>query len=188
MSEARPALPLQFDSERLVLRCPRGGDGDLLHASVMETLADLRRHPASSPWAMQEQSVEFSEQRCVAAAQAFLAREAFPFLVFDKRDGQHVGNVGLHSLDWTVPHAHIGYWCRSSRQGQGFITEAVQAVCEFGFSCLKLRRVQLMAEEGNPASWRVAERAGFMLEGCLRHQVLQADGQPGAARVYGLIR
>lgn len=181
---ARPPLPLAFESERLWLRCPRGGDGALLYPSVAETLEQLRRHPASSPWAMQEQSPDFSEQRCLAAAQAFLAREAFAFLVFDKADGTHVGNVGLHSLDWSVPQAHLGYWCRLSRQGRGLMSEAVEAVCQFGVECLGLQRIQLLAEEANPASWRLAERLGFELEGRQRRSVRQADGSLGDTRMY----
>jgi len=45
-------IPEFFETERLIVRCPRPGDGQLVHEAVVETLRDLRAWPASLPWAM----------------------------------------------------------------------------------------------------------------------------------------
>lgn len=47
-------LPDRIDTARLLLRAPRPGDGAVVHASVIETLDDLRRYPASMSWAVAE--------------------------------------------------------------------------------------------------------------------------------------
>ena len=42
------------------------------------------------------------------------------------------------------------------------------AVCRWGFGALGLARVDWFAEVGNAGSRRVAEKAGFTIEGVLR--------------------
>ena len=51
-------IPDHIQTERLLLRAPRPGDGATVNASVIETLEDLRRYPASMLWAMEEQQRE----------------------------------------------------------------------------------------------------------------------------------
>lgn len=55
-------IPDEFETERLLVRAPRPGDGAATNASVLETLDDLRRFPASMPWAMEDQPVEKTEE------------------------------------------------------------------------------------------------------------------------------
>jgi len=43
-------------------------------------------------------------------------------------------------------------------------------------------------DDGNVRSWRVAERAGFTLEGVLRCQSLAPTGEPRDTRVYARTR
>ena len=50
-----PDIPDHIETERLLLRAPRPGDGAILNASVIVTLDDLRRHPASMIRAMEAQ-------------------------------------------------------------------------------------------------------------------------------------
>ena len=33
-----------------------------------------------------------------------------------------IGGTGLHRIDWAQRQFEIGYWCRSSRVGEGFVT------------------------------------------------------------------
>ncbi len=57
-------LPDCLESERLLLRCPRPGDGAMVYAGVLETLAQLRAWGASLPWALQEPWPQASETYC----------------------------------------------------------------------------------------------------------------------------
>lgn len=94
------------------------------------------------------------------------------FGLYHATSGELLGLVGLHGL--TGAHARdgaqgkIGYWAAPEARGRGYMTEAVRAVCRWAFAELGLVRIEWMAMVGNDASRRVAEKAGFVLEGTLR--------------------
>ena len=53
----------------------------------------------------------------------FVTRQGLRYHFHDKETGEHVGNSGLHNVHWDVPKFEIGYWCRTSKVGQGYVTE-----------------------------------------------------------------
>ena len=85
---------------------------------------------------------------------------------------------------WETPKTEVGYWIRSSRAGQGFVTEAVQALCDYAFTQIGAVRVELVVDEENVASRRVADRAGFHLEGTHRNERRAPDGTLRNTCVY----
>ena len=50
-------------------------------------------------------------------------------------------------------------------QGQGFATEATNALVRYAFGALGMRRIGLTHSGGNEPSRRIAERLGFSFEG-----------------------
>ena len=159
-----------------------------MHESVVESLTALRAFPASLPWAMSEPSVDASEQFCREGEANDRLRTSLPMLLFLKDSQVHVGNSGLHRLDWSVPKCEIGYWVRSRFAGQGYITEAVRAITAFAFRHLGMRRVEALPDEANLPSCRVSERAGYTLEGTLRHERCGPAGDLRNTRVYAVVR
>jgi RimJ/RimL family protein N-acetyltransferase len=91
-----------------------------------------------------------------------------PFAVVDATDGRLLGSISLLRFAWPHARGEVGYWLASWARGQGHATRAVQLICAWGFSSLRLERIDLMASTANPASQRVAERAGFTREAVLR--------------------
>lgn len=89
-----------------------------------------------------------------------------PFAVLDATDGALLASVALMSIGDGL--AEIGYWAAPAARGQGVVTEAVGVVCRWGFAARSLQRVTWLAEVGNAPSRRVAEKAGFTVEGTLR--------------------
>jgi len=180
-------VPEVFETARLLLRCPRIGDGVRMHAAVAASLPALRRFPASMPWAMEEPSVGASEQFCREGRAHYLMRMTMPWLLFPKGTDIVAGCVVLHTFDWSVPKAEIGYWGHSAYHGQGLVTEAVQAITAMAFSVLGLRRVEALPDDENLPSWRVCERAGYRLEGTRRHDRMAPDGRLRDSRVYAAL-
>jgi RimJ/RimL family protein N-acetyltransferase len=175
-------IPLKLETERLILRCPHAGDGEMVYASIAESLADLRQFPASQPWVMAEQSAGASEIRCLEAEKAYLARVAFPMVILLKPAGGHAGNVGLHTIDWSVPKCEVGFWCRSSLKGNGYITEALIAITSFAFTHLDMRRVEACTDELNVGSWRVCERARYSFVKTRQENNVNADAANSTER------
>jgi RimJ/RimL family protein N-acetyltransferase len=88
--------------------------------------------------------------------------------------GEAAGGIGLElQTDVHRRSAEIGYWLGAAVWGRGIATEAVRAVTGYGFARLGLCRIFAVVFEGNPASRRVLEKAGYLLEGRLRRAVLK---------------
>ena len=78
-----------------------------------------------------------------------------------------VGSVTFHV--WAPRHWNLGYWVSPKYRGCGVATTAVSGLSRWAFSSRpSLERISLYTLPGNLASQKVAERAGFRLEGLLR--------------------
>ncbi|HSX21210.1 MAG TPA: GNAT family N-acetyltransferase, partial [Gaiellaceae bacterium] len=88
------------------------------------------------------------------------------FALVDAEDGRLLGSIGLRWND-DRDVAEVGYWLRSDARGRGLATRALVLVSRIAF-VEGAARLQLRAAVGNDASRRVAEKAGFRLEGVLR--------------------
>lgn len=94
------------------------------------------------------------------------------FGLYHATTGEILGVVGLHRIKAAgrnrTADAEIGYWLAPEARGNGYITEAVQAVCRWAFAVLELHRIEWIAFAGNASSRQVALRAGFTIEGTYR--------------------
>lgn len=72
--------------------------------------------------------------------------------------------------------AELGYWLAEPFWNQGIMTQAVKRILEYVFTNLDLYRIYAEPYEGNNASVRVLEKAGFQYEGRLRTSVYK-DGK-----------
>lgn len=86
-----------------------------------------------------------------------------------------LGSVSLHRIH--AGDASIGYWTVAAARGRGVATAAVVRLTEWAFADLELERIELCHAVANPASCRVAERAGFLAEGTLRQSHRYGDGR-----------
>ena len=71
--------------------------------------------------------------------------------------------------------ASVGFLCVPSARGRGLTTAALVLACRFGFERLGLARIEWRAYVGNHGSRRVAEKAGFVMEGTSRLALLQRE-------------
>lgn len=177
-------IPHEFKTPRLHLRTMRAGDGPLLHPAIAESLPELRRFLGHLPWVAEEATPTAAELRARRCEAYFASRADLVWLAFDAASGRVVGSFGLHRTDWNVPRTEVGYWLRSSATGQGYASEGVSALAAWAFAGLKAQRVELITDEANTASRRVAERCGFALEGVLRQHQRASDGSLRNTCVY----
>ncbi|HEY2560171.1 MAG TPA: GNAT family protein [Caldimonas sp.] len=182
-------VPERLETERLVLRVPRPGDGRILNDAIRASHGELAPW---LPWAGTLPTVDESEAHCRRQQARFLLREDFVMLLFLRRaeggDGELVGAAGLHRIDWALRKFEIGYWRRTGCEQRGFMTEAVRAMARMAFDVLDARRVEIRMDDRNERSWKLAERAGFTLEALLRFDSMTPAGEPRSTRIYARVR
>lgn len=77
------------------------------------------------------------------------------------------GSIGLRMLEPGV--GQTGYWVAPEARGRGIAAAALRLLSHWALGTVDLARLQLFTDVDNPASMRVAERAGFIREGMLRN-------------------
>lgn len=179
------SMPESFESSRLLIRAALWGDGAAVNEAVQESIAELSPW---MPWAQHIPSVEESEASLRKSRLQFLERKDIRSLLVNKETGHLVGSDGLHRIDWQVRKFEIGYWVRTSCAGQGYITEAVSAIADFAVQELQAARLEIRCDSRNTQSARVAERAGFTLEGILRNDKLDVQGALRDNMIYSKVR
>ena len=87
---------------------------------------------------------------------------------------QGTGLVGLvsASIDPGNRNAWVWYWMHAAHRGGGLTSRALAALAIVLFTVHQLHRLELGLRVNNPASKKVAERCGFVLEGRERDKFL----------------
>lgn len=179
-----PAPPEILETPRMLLRAPRPTDAPMLHAAVCESLAELAPYMV---WATPDYTLADAEKNTRAAIDLFSARESLRYHFFDKVTGQFVGNASFHHINWSVPKLELGYWLRTSRSGEGLMREGVRALSEMAERELGAVRLEIRCDERNVRSARVAEGCGYGLEGVLRNEARDPQGQLRNTRLYARV-
>lgn len=175
------ALPEQLESPRLLIRVAKPGDGPVFNEAVLSSLSELA--PWLS-WVSPQPTLEQSEFDCRRAYARYLLNEDLMVFFFAKDSGALVGGSGLHGADWTTRRFEVGYWCRTGYGGRGLMTEGVRFLSDYALRELGANRVFLTCDDKNVRSWKLAERAGFELEGTLVNERLNLQGHLRSTRVY----
>jgi RimJ/RimL family protein N-acetyltransferase len=90
--------------------------------------------------------------------------------------GGLVGRVSFRYINRVDGSAEAGYWVLPDARGRQVAVRALTVAGAWMFDTIGLHRIWLIHSVANPASCRVAERAGFRLEGTQRQQARHADG------------
>ncbi|MEU4324571.1 GNAT family N-acetyltransferase [Nonomuraea dietziae] len=86
-------------------------------------------------------------------------------------DGLVVGNVAVTGID-RHGNGWVSYWTTAQARGRGVAARAAGLLAEWAFAERGLFRLELGHRTNNPASCRVAVRAGFVAEGIERGKLV----------------
>jgi RimJ/RimL family protein N-acetyltransferase len=82
--------------------------------------------------------------------------------------GAFLGLALAVHIDPEAREAELGYLLAPGARGRGAATQALRQLSDWAFAAPGARRLQLLISVDNQASSRVAQRAGYTLEGVLR--------------------
>lgn len=174
-----------IETNRIILKSPSLEYIEMLQNAIAESIDDLKLW---LKWAQKTPSLDECAETINKAIEAFQDQKELQFYIFTKESNILIGSAGLLRIDWSVPKAEIGYWVRTSYQGQGYATEVSQLLTQVAFNKLEVNRVEIKCDNDNIISKAVAKKSGFILEGVLRNDTLTPDGKLRNTAVFSRIK
>ena len=167
-----------IETERLALKPLVISDSD----SLLEIFSDpeVMRYWNTAPWATNQDSLDF-----ITESKGSMQRQESLILgVYLKSTGELAGKCMLFSYDKESKRAEIGFGLGRSFWGKGYICEAGEALIQYGFNTLGLRRIEAEIDPDNHSSAKALEKLGFSREGLLR-QRWEVNGIVSDSAMYG---
>lgn len=149
--------PRHLETDRLILCAPTEADAE----EIFQRYASDPEVTRYLGWP-RHQSIDDTRGFLAFSAAEWARWPAGPYLIRAKTDGNLLlGSTGLaFERD---DEAMTGYVLARDAWGQGFATEALQAMVELS-QLLRLRRLYAPVHSANRASARVLEKCGFTLD------------------------
>lgn len=169
----------EIETERLLLRETMPEDAPAIYRLFADPLVtryyDLESYT----------SIEQAEALIDFFDESFEMERAIRWGIERKSDGVLMGTCGYV---WLRPHrGEIGYDLHSDFWRQGYMSEALDAILDFGFTELGLNRVEALTMLENEASGGLLRSLGFVEEGVMRqHDFFK--GQFHDMRLFAILR
>ena len=168
-------------THRLILRPARMSDA--------EDLYEYSRDPQVARHVLWDAHTSIHQTRAYLRYLLRQYRNAAPssFVIALRDSGKVIGTIGFMWVQQDNRSAEVGYSLSRQYWNRGYMSEALRAIVEFGFSKLLLNRIEAQHEIDNPASGRVMLHAGMRREGTLR-QRLYNKGRYVDVELYAILR
>jgi len=112
-----------------------------------------------------------------------VGRSDLVLAIVEKSTNLHVGNIGLHEINWVHRAATLAILIGEAKaRGKGYGKEVLNLLVNHAFSRLNLHRIQLGVRADNDAALRAYRGAGFVVEGRF------VDAMYGAGKYHDVIR
>lgn len=143
-----------IETERLRLRPPRQEDAAEVERLAGDfRVADVSRNiPHPYPPGLAQRWIEQCTREWASGASAC-------FIITEVDGGRLVGSISLKDI--ARGEAEVGYWIGVPYWSRGYASEACNALVDFAFRVLRLRRLHASHLVRDPQSGRVLFKAGF---------------------------
>ena len=145
-------LMKEIRTERLLIKTPEIDDKFELTQLIndKDVIKWLSEIPFPYTLSHAEEFIERSRERV-------LKQESYNFMIF--QDKKMIGGIGLS--EFNNKSCQVGYWLGKKYWGNGFATEALKSILDFGFDQLNLEKIYAAYKIGNEGSIRVLTKCGF---------------------------
>ncbi|MEV0171986.1 GNAT family protein [Streptomyces sp. NPDC050803] len=160
-----------------VLGLPGGLELRPWDARDADALMAAGQDPAIRLWnRLVVESAEHARLRIERMRRRWQDEQAAIWAIARAGGGEAVGLIGWGDIDLNEGGAELVYWLLPAVRGGGVAVEATRRVSRWALEELGLHRLRLCHAVENPASCRVAEKAGYSFEGTMRSALLHEDG------------
>jgi ribosomal-protein-alanine N-acetyltransferase len=122
------------------------------------------------------------------AKNGFWAEDKGLLLIVDAETDRILGNVAYFPANGYYQAFELGYLIYDPKdRGKGIVSQAIRLFIGYLFDLQNVTRLQIQMEIPNAASRRIAEKAGFKLEGIAREAII-SQGKPVDLEVYSMLR
>lgn len=140
------------------------------------------------------QYLDRDRMRSIEEARAQIQFLNTSFLKFDsvtwgielKSETKLIGTIGYHRLDKPHYRAEMGYMLDPFYWRQGYMSEALQAVINFGFNEMHCHTLEAQVNPNNDASIKILEKFNFVREAYFKENYLY-NGKFLDSAVYTLL-
>ncbi len=167
-------------TDRLILRQMTDADGEVMQ--FMRSDPGVMKYIKRPPTKTLEEAIAFIQRINLAVAN----NESVMWAITLKGDDTLIGNMCLWRIQPDNYRAEIGYALHPAHQGEGIMTEAVNAAVDYAFNTMGLHSLEGQMDPANTASARVLEKAGFVREGYFKENFFY-EGSFYDSAVYSLI-
>lgn len=152
----------RFESERLKFRAIKRGD--------LEDIFEYSNNPQTSQYLLwsPHQNIFVTQEFIDIVLSKYKSGEYHDWAIVLKKSNKMIGTCGFTRIDEDNKTIEIGYVINPTYWGNGYATEAVNAILEFAFTELDINRVEARFMAGNDASLTVMKKVGMTFEGYLR--------------------
>ena len=172
---------MQIESERLLLREFSLSDWPAVNAYTSDP--EVVKYMAFGPTTEAETREHLAQCLATAAEQP---RRIYELAVVLRSKDHLIGTATIALHPHERRHASFSYLVHPQYWGQGYATEAMRTLINFGFRDLLLHRLEDTADARNQASVRVMEKLGMRREGHLRETIWK-DGQWYDEYIYAIL-
>ena len=103
--------------------------------------------------------------------------QKFTWSIFLKETGKVIGQITCQPKDDEPADIRdVGWYIDPDYQGNGYATEAAEAVLDFMFNEVEISEIHTSAASINPASWRIMEKMGFKYVGDKKSSYFNESG------------
>ena len=166
MSNLNPQPPV-IETPRLYLRLLEASEAELAVAFYLENKEHLEK--TGPRWTSDFFDLDRWRLQLEVNLDEFRTDQSLKLFIFEKATDSIVGFVNFNNIVRRVAqYCNVGYSLAETKQGQGFMEEALRYSIKYAFQVMNLHRIMANYMPHNVRSGNVLKRLGFTAEGFAR--------------------
>jgi ribosomal-protein-serine acetyltransferase len=172
--------------ERMMLKRYEKSFAPLLFEAALESSRN-EEFTRWMPWCHADYVIAESESFIAKIGENWQDETEFGYAIFDTKNGEFLGGVGLDQPNTNHKFYNLGYWIRIARQNRGTASQATRILAKAAFEDLPINRIEILTAIENIPSQKTAEKAGAVREGVLRKRLV-IGGRLHDAVMFSFVR